>query len=56
VRLDRITIRIPDNKLHERLVERLVERLRELAGKRDRTVNYLVVEAILEYLKKEEGK
>ncbi|MGB2983518.1 MAG: hypothetical protein WBC63_06625 [Candidatus Bipolaricaulia bacterium] len=31
-----------------------VERLKRLAKKRDRSVNYLVVEAIVEYLKREE--
>jgi predicted transcriptional regulator len=33
-----------------------VERLVELAEKKDRSVNYLVVEAILQYLKQEEKK
>jgi len=32
-----------------------VERLLALAAKRDRSINYLVVEAILEYLDREEG-
>lgn len=30
-----------------------VERLQKLAKRRDRSVNYLVVEAIMEYLKRE---
>ena len=52
MRLDRISIRIPDAMLDQKLFERL----RELSAKRDRTVNFLVVEAILEYLKKEEER
>ena len=47
-----ISIYIPRKKRAERLVERLIE----LADKRDRSVNYLVVEATLEYLRREEGK
>jgi len=46
----RISVRIPDDKLDQRLFDRL----RELSAKRDRTVNFLVVEAILEYLNREE--
>jgi predicted DNA-binding protein len=34
----------------------VVERLRRLAREQDRSVNYLVVEAILQYLKQEEKK
>ena len=49
---DTISIYIPQKKREERLVERLIE----LADKRDRSINYLVVEAILEYLRREEGK
>ncbi|MFB6271977.1 MAG: hypothetical protein ABEL51_03680 [Salinibacter sp.] len=33
----------------------VLERLRKLAEKRDRSVNYLAVQAILEYLAREEG-
>ena len=33
-----------------------VERLMRLSKKRDRSINYLVVEAILQYLDKEERK
>jgi len=50
--LDRISIRIPDAMLDQKLIERL----RELAGKRDRTANFLVVGAILRYLKREEKR
>jgi len=48
--LDKMSIYIPRKKLDERPVERLMA----LADKRDRSVNYLVVEAILEFLKREE--
>ena len=33
-----------------------IERLKRLAERRDRSVNYLVVQAILEYLEREERK
>jgi len=45
--LNKLSIYIPDRKLAEKPVERLIE----LGKKRDRSVNYLVVEAILQYLK-----
>lgn len=35
---------------------RPIERLLKLGEKRDRTVNYLVVQAIMEYLEREEGE
>jgi metal-responsive CopG/Arc/MetJ family transcriptional regulator len=50
--LNRISISIPQSKLAEKLVERLLK----VAKKRDRSPNHLVVEAILEYLKREEKK
>lgn len=34
--------------------EKQIERLIRLGTKKDRSINYLVVEAILEYLKREE--
>ena len=43
---------IPQGKLTERPVERLIS----MGKKRDRSVNYLVVQAILEYLDREERK
>jgi len=49
---DKISIYIPQKKMEQRPVERLIE----LADKRERSVNYLVVKAILEYLRREEGK
>ena len=48
--LDKISIYVPKNKAHHRPVERLIA----LGDKFDRSVNYLVVEAILEYLEREE--
>jgi len=50
--LDKLSIYIPQKKLDEKPVERLIK----LGEKKDRSVNYLVVEAIMEYLKREEGK
>ena len=50
--LDKLSIYVPQGRLEERPVERLIT----LSEKKDRSVNYLVVEAILEYLKREEKK
>ena len=50
--LDKMSIYIPESKQKLRLVERLIK----LGEKRDRSVNYLVVEAILAYLNREEKK
>ena len=50
--LNKLSIYVPKTRLEERPVERLLE----LAEKKDRSVNYLVVEAILQYLKQEEKK
>jgi len=47
-----ISIYFPQAKLQQQPVERLIR----LARKRDRSVNYLVVEAILQHLEKEESK
>ena len=49
--LDKLSIYIPQKALGERPVERLSE----LGKNRDRSINYLVVEAILQYLKREES-
>lgn len=48
--LNKLSIYIPERKLAKKPVERLIE----LGKKRDRSVNYLVVEAILAFLEKEE--
>lgn len=50
--LDKLSIYIPQGKLKQRPVERLMK----LGEKRDRSVNYLVVQAILEYLQREEER
>ena len=50
--LDKISIYVPQPKIAEKPVRRLIK----LGEKKDRSVNYLVVEAILEYLKREEKK
>jgi hypothetical protein len=49
---DKISIYIPQSKMAQKPVERLMA----LSKKKDRSVNYLVVEAILEYLEREGGK
>ena len=50
--LDKLSIYIPQKKLAMRPVERLMA----LGDKRDRSVNYLVVEAIVQYLNREEKR
>jgi len=50
--LDKISIYVPQSKQAERPVQRLIK----LSEKKDRSINYLVVEAILQYLKREEAK
>jgi len=49
--LDKVSIYVPKNKVEYRPIERLAA----LAEKQDRSVSYLAVEAILEYLKEEES-
>jgi len=50
--LDKLSIYIPQSKQGQNPVERLIK----LGEKRDRSVNYLVVAAILMYLEREEAK
>ena len=50
--LDKVSIYVPQSTQ----AEKPVERLSKLGQKRDRSVNYLAAEAILEYLKREEKK
>jgi len=50
--MDKLSIYIPQRKMDEKPVERLIQ----LGQKRDRSVNYLVVEAIIQYLDREENK
>jgi hypothetical protein len=47
---DKLSIYVPQSKMVEKPVERLVK----LSEKKDRSINYLVVEAILEYLDRHE--
>ena len=48
--LDKLSIYAPRDKVEQKPVERLLK----LGEKRDRSVNYLVVEAILAYLDRHE--
>jgi len=50
--MDKISIYVPQSKIEKKPVERLMA----LGAKRDRSVNYLVCEAIIEYLDREEAK
>ncbi len=50
--LDKISIYVPQSKQAERPVQRPIK----LSEKKDRPINYLVVETIVEYLKREEKK
>ena len=50
--LDKLSIYIPQKQMKESPVERL----KKLGEKKDRSVNYLVVKAIAEYLEREEKK
>jgi len=50
--LDKLSVYIPQKKMEEKPVERLIR----LSGKRDRSINYLVVDAIIQYLNREEKK
>ena len=49
--LDKMSIYIPQSKMEQRPVQRLMK----LSDKKDRSINCLVVEAILEYVEREEG-
>lgn len=46
---DKLSIYIPQSKIEQKPVERLMK----LGEKRDRSINYPVVEAIMEYLERE---
>jgi len=50
--VDKLSIYVPQTKLEKQPVERLIK----LGEKHDRSVNYLVVEAILQYLDREEDR
>jgi predicted transcriptional regulator len=49
---DKLSIYIPQDKLKDQPIQRL----NKLAKSLDRSVNYLVVQAILEFLEREEKK
>jgi len=49
--LDKISIYMPQKAQEEKLTQRLIK----LGEERDRSINYLVVEAIREYLRREEA-
>lgn len=48
--MDKISIYVPHKKMEEKPVERLIG----LSEAKDRSINYLVVDAILQYLDREE--
>jgi predicted transcriptional regulator len=48
--VEKLSIYIPQKKMAEKPVERLLK----LGERRDRSVNYLVIEAILQYIQREE--
>ena len=50
--MDKLSIYIPQRRMDEKPVERLMR----LGQKRDRSVNYLVVEAVIQYLDREESR
>jgi predicted transcriptional regulator len=50
MRRDKLSIYIPQEKLKEKPIERLMK----LAKDKDRSVNYLVVKAILDFLERED--
>ena len=50
--IDKMSIYIPQRKMEEKPIERLIA----LGEKRDRSVNYLVVDAMIQYLDREEAK
>jgi len=50
--MDKMSIYIPQSKKDLKPVERLIA----LGKRKDRSVNYMVVEAILQYLDREEKK
>ena len=51
-RVNTLSIYIPKNKMEKRPVDRLMK----LSRLKERSINYLVVEAILQYLDREERK
>lgn len=52
VRRDKLSIYVPQEKLKDKPIERLMK----LAKQRDRSVNYLVVQAIMEFVVREDKR
>ena len=50
--MDKLSIYIPEIKMRQRPVERLIR----MGKNEDRSVNHLVVEAIIQYLDREENQ
>lgn len=50
--MERISIYVPRSKREQKPLERLAR----LAKKRDRSLNYMVIQAILEFVEREEKK
>jgi len=50
--LNKISVYIPGGKMEQRLVQRL----NKLADKKDHSINHLVVEAIIQYINREDEK
>ncbi len=50
-RSDALSIYIPKSKAEHRLIERLTE----LGKRKDRSMNYLIVDAILQYLDRQDA-
>lgn len=50
--LDKLSIYIPREKVAEKAVQRLIR----LTEKKERSINYLVIDAILQYLDREERR
>jgi predicted transcriptional regulator len=49
---EKLSVYVPLSRQDENIVERLIK----LGAKKDRSVNYLVVSAIVEFLEREEAK
>ena len=49
--LSKLSVYVPQPKQEEHIVERLIK----LGAKRDRSVNYLVIEALVQFLDREEA-
>ena len=50
--MDKLSIYVPKDKM----TLKPIERIQKLAQKRDRSVNYMVVQAIIDYVEREEKK